>query len=317
MGEQETADIRWLASLSDEAFDAEMARRAAIEEAEELAREEAEDAEFERLAAIEEAEEAREAARLDQELDDLIAELDEQIRQERKAEYSIEETPEERAERKRVKELKRAKKAAKRPAAGKQLKLAKTPTFSRVRVLEWGSAREANRPIERHLLGTDATVWTDPEGDGDDPFVTVDARGLLFGERLVTIPDDALVEILALPRYAGDPRDLIENLGTVKAPPGAAGHMVTPEGFHPLVWDNDSLHADVMGWNDPENSVVRLLCALAVAPVGDSALTEQLLAALRARYTWLRKHKDTYPPKDYPWRKGPELHWRAVRWLVP
>ncbi len=200
-----------------------------------------------------------------------------------------------------------ARAAAKATAVGKVMKLRKVPTFSRVRVIGWGSVEEVDEDIT-FAVDDVVTVWTKCASSSNS-FSATDVRGV-FGtdHELQWLPDDAKVEIVDLPRFAGDPKVLTRDLKPVPAPAGSrgtqmpgVGTLVTRDGFHPWIWENELVFSPVQGWDDPETSVEVLLCALNVAPdLGD--LRTQLLAAIRARYARMRKLKDTYPPREYPWR---------------
>lgn len=180
------------------------------------------------------------------------------------------------------------------------MKLQKVPTYSRVRVRDWGSIEEVDDEVSFNVDDV-VTLWTNCV-EPDNTFAAVELRGVLGATpELQWLPEDAKVEIVELPRFAGQPDDLLRGLKPMKAPEGSKGVLVTADGFHPLVWNCDPLFSPVQGWSDPETSVEVLLCALNVAP-DDGVLRPQLLSALRARYARVVKDEDTYPPRHYPWR---------------
>ncbi|MBB6037758.1 hypothetical protein [Phytomonospora endophytica] len=152
------------------------------------------------------------------------------------------------------------------------------------------------------VAGDVVTVWTRCEED-ENPFALVQIRGLLHGHRgLVWLPEDAEVEIVDLPRYAGRPEDLVKQAKPVRAPAGSKGVLKTAEGWPELIWRSDIVYSPVQGWDDAEIAVEVLLCALAVAPDDDPSLKPMLLAALAARYAALQRDPQTYPTTRYPWR---------------
>jgi hypothetical protein len=268
-----------------------MAEFQAAAEAEEAAAYEAElDAEIRRLEDEAEAEFQAHQAEVQAEIDRLQAKMDADEAA-REARWAAEEA--EAAE-------KEGRAEKKGPAVGKVMKLRKVPTYSRIRVIDWGSIEEVDEEIS-FAVDDVVTLWTDCV-EPENTFAAVKLRGVLGGTpELQWLPDDAKVEIVELPRFAGQPAELVRDLKPTKAPAGSRGTIVTSDGFHPLVWECDLLFSPVQGWTDPETSVEVLLCAINVAP-DDGVLRPQLLAALRARYSRVVKDKDTYPPKRYPWR---------------
>lgn len=180
--------------------------------------------------------------------------------------------------------------------------LTKVPTFSRVRVTDWGSI-DGIEGIP-HTIDDVMTVWTRCHRD-ENPFVTVEIRGLLGpDEELVWLPEDAQVEVVEPVRYAGMPEDLIKEAKPVKPPKGSLGTFKTPEGWPELIWDSDIVCHAVQGMTDPQIEVETLMCGLAVAPTRDPDVRLMMLAALKARYAMVSKDPLTYPPERYPWRKG-------------
>lgn len=206
--------------------------------------------------------------------------------------------------------------AAKRaggPAAGAVMVLRKVPTYSRIRVIDWGSIEEVDDEVS-FTVDDVVTLWTNCV-EPDNTFAAVELRGVLGKSTdLQWLPDDAQVEIVALPRFAGQPDDLVRGLKPVPAPAGSRGVVTTSDGFHPLVWNCDPIYSPVQGWDDPETSVEVILCALNVAPE-DDFLRTQLLAALRARYSRVAKDEDTYPPSRYPWRGTLEPNRHLLKYL--
>jgi hypothetical protein len=79
----------------------------------------------------------------------------------------------------------------------------------------------------------------------------------------------------------------------------------TAAGWHPLIWESNTLFSVIRGWSDPEISVQIILCALAVAPDGGD-LRQMLLAGLKARYARVTREPNVFPPAQYPWRRQSE-----------
>ncbi|MEE6263502.1 hypothetical protein [Plantactinospora sonchi] len=187
--------------------------------------------------------------------------------------------------------------------------LATVPTFSRVRITGPGPTGRSDDGSP--AIGDVVTVWTRRVSD-ENPFALVELRGVVHGRRgLVWLPEDAEVEVVEPPRYAGRPEDLVTQARPVKAPEGSKGVMKTAEGWPELIWQSDIVFSPVQGWDDPEIAVEVLLCALAVAPDDDPQLRPMLLAALAARYARLQRDPRTYPVARYPWRNrtapGPDM----------
>lgn len=277
------------------AADQIMAKIEAIETVEEAAREAELDAEIARLEAEEEVEFQANQAYLQGEIYQLAAEINAEDAK-RDARWAADDL---KAAAKAAAKARKAKEKA--PAVGKIMKLRKVPTYSRIRVVEWGSIDEVEDEV---FFAVDdvVTLWTKCR-EPDNTFAAVEVRGVLGNSspELQWLPEHAKVEIVGLPRFAGQPADLVRDLEPMKGPQGSNRAYASPEGFHALVWDCDPVFSPVQGWSDPETSVEVLLCALNVAP-DDGILRPQLLAALRARYARVKKNKDTYPPKFYPWR---------------
>jgi hypothetical protein len=180
------------------------------------------------------------------------------------------------------------------------VQLAKVPTFSRIRVRDIGSVGQIEGVPD--TIDDVLPVWTKCTRD-ENPFATVEIRGVIDSAAgLVWLPDDAEVDIVEGPKYAGQPEELIKQVTPVKAPAGSQGAVASPEGWPQLIWESDIVHSPVQGWTDAEISVEVLMCALTVAPNDDPLLRPMLLAGLAARYANLVKHPRTYPPEKYPWR---------------
>ena len=181
--------------------------------------------------------------------------------------------------------------------------LTAVPAFSRVRVHDFGSVEEI--VWVPPILDDVVTVWTRCE-TAKNPLSAVEIRGVITGGHgLAWLPEDAKVSIVEPPQFAGMPEDLVKEARPVAPPEGSlSGGMVTPEGWPPLIWNNDLVFSPCQGWSDPETSVEVLLCALSVAPASDPELVPFLLAALKARYAVVKKDPRTYPPARYPWRDG-------------
>lgn len=264
-----------------------MAQIEAAEAAEEAAHEAELEAEIARLEAVEEAESEVSQAYLHAVIDEETAQNEARLAAEDAKDQD------EAAEKQR-KALENA------PTVERVLELRKVPTYSRGRVRDWGSVEEVDDEVS-FTVDDVVTLWTDCV-EPDNTFAAVELRGVLGSSpELQWLPDDAKIEIVELPKFAGQPADLLRGVKPMKAPEGSKGAVVTADGFHPLVWSCDLLFSPVQGWNDPETSVQVILCALNVAP-DDGILRPQLLSALRARYARVVKDKDTYPPMDYPWR---------------
>lgn len=182
------------------------------------------------------------------------------------------------------------------------MRVSEAATFAQVRVRDFGSVEWLDRPPS--TVDDVVAVWTRCQG-ADDPFATVEVRGVVGADgRLIWLPDDAVVEMVAPPRYADDPARLLAAPAVkVSAPAGSRGVMKTSEGWPPLIWESDMLHSAVQGWTDAEIAVSVLLCALHVAPE-TGMLRPMLIAGLRARYAKMLKHPDVYEPARFPWRDG-------------
>lgn len=297
-----------LDAAGDEAgSDRLIAQIEAMEAAEEAAREAELDAEIARLEAEAEAEFEADQAYLQAEIDRLNAESEAEDAA-REARWAVADAKA--AAKAEAKERKAQERA---PAVGKVMKLRKVPTYSRIRVRDWGSIDELEDEVS-FAIDDVVTLWTNCT-EPDNRFSAMEVRGVLGASpELQWIPEDAKVEIVALPRFADQPDVLVRGLKPTKAPEGSKGLVVTAEGFHPLVWSCDPLFSPVQGWDDPELSVEVLLCALNVAP-DDGILRPQILGALRARYSRVKKDKDTYPPKRYPWRGTLEPSRHLLRYL--
>lgn len=192
------------------------------------------------------------------------------------------------------------------------MKLQGVPTFSRIRVTDWGSVHW----IDDFPGAIDdvVTVWTQCQSV-DNPFATVEVRGVLDRHAgLVWLPDDAEAEIVEQVRYAGMPEDLVLLATPIEAPAGSKGTVKSADGWPELNWTSNTLYSPVQGFSDPELSVQTILCALNVAP-DEGDLRPMLLAALAARYAKVLKNPDTYPPERYPWRNGPVVDADTLAYL--
>lgn len=179
------------------------------------------------------------------------------------------------------------------------VRLADVSTFARVSVRDFGTI-DGIEGIP-HTIDDVVTVWTQCTND-ENPFVTVQIRGVISNGELEWLPEDAEVDVVEGPRFAGQPEELVREARPIAAPEGSKGLMKTPDGWPDLIWNSDIVYSPVQGWEDPELAVEVLMCALAVAPEQDPDLRPMLLAALKARYAKLRRDPDTYPPAAYPWR---------------
>jgi hypothetical protein len=196
---------------------------------------------------------------------------------------------------------------------GRVVELRAAPTYSRIRVIEWGSIDEVHEDVA-FTVDDVVTLWTRCVRAGNI-FAPVELRGVLGATpELLWLPEDARVEIVQGPRFAGQPAAIVRDLKPMRPPEGSKGSVITSEGFHPLVWDCDPVYSPVLGWSDPETSVEVLLCALNVAP-DDGLLRPQLLAALRARYAKVVNAEGVYPPERYPWRDTLEPSASMLKYL--
>lgn len=205
------------------------------------------------------------------------------------------------------------------PNGSKPIRLDECPHFCRAKVTALGSLDTSEE--DHALLGEVIIPWTGME-ESDDIFAEVEVRGVVTPTNdLWWLSGDAEVEVIELPRYAGQPEDLIPQAQPMGSPEGVKGktlggmHVDTPEGWHPLIWKCVRLHSAIRGWSDPEGSVEFILVALAVAPDIDD-LRPTLLAGLKARYARVKRLPEVYPPARYPWRRnktGPDtsmLAWK-------
>lgn len=198
---------------------------------------------------------------------------------------------------------------------GAVAELRNVPSYSRVRVVDWGSIEEVDDDVS-FTVDEILTLWTESK-EPTNNFAAVELRGLLGASaELEWLPDDARVEVVSLPQFAGQPDELTRDLKPIKSPSGGRGPLVTADGFHPLIWECDQLFSPVQGWSDPETSVEVILCALNVAP-DDGILRPQLLAALRARYSRVLRHSDTYRPERFPWRNTLTPSSSLLEYLTP
>jgi hypothetical protein len=186
------------------------------------------------------------------------------------------------------------------------VRLDKTPVFCVARVRDLGSVDTGAKDAE--LLSATIVPWTDLR-QGNDVFAEVTIRGVLTSPttELRWLSGDAEVEIVQRPRYAGRPEDLVAEATPLQSPTGVNGGAMpglrfdTAEGWHPLIWESNTLYSAIRGWSDPEISVQIILCALAVAPDEDD-LRPILLAGLKARYARVMREPNVFPPAQYPWR---------------
>jgi len=190
------------------------------------------------------------------------------------------------------------------------VRLDKTPVFSVARVTDLGSLDTGAKDAE--LLGATVVPWTDLR-QSNDVFAEVNIRGVLTSPttELRWLSGDAEVEIVQRPRYAGLPEDLVAEARSMQSPTGVNGGAMpgltfdTAEGWHPLIWESNTLYSAIRGWSDPEISVQIILCALAVAPDEDD-LRPILLAGLKASYARVTREPNVFPPAQYPWRRQRE-----------
>lgn len=168
------------------------------------------------------------------------------------------------------------------------MRLDKTPVFSVARVTALGSLDASAK--DPGLLGATIVPWTELR-QSNDVFAEVDIRGVLTPPttELRFLSGDAEIEIVQRPRYAGLPENLVAEATPMQSPAGVNGGAIpglsfdTAAGWHPLIWESNTLFSAIRGWSDPEISVQIILCALAVAP-DDVDLRPMLLAGLKARY---------------------------------
>jgi hypothetical protein len=190
------------------------------------------------------------------------------------------------------------------------VRLDKTPVFSVARVTDLGSLDTGAKDAD--LLGATIVPWTDLR-QSNDVFAEVNIRGVLTSPttELRWLSGDAEVEIVQRPRYAGLPEDLLAEARPMQSPTGVNGGAMpgltfdTAQGWHPLIWDSNTLYSAIRGWSDPEISVQIILCALAVAPDEDD-LRPMLLAGLKDRYARVTREPNVFPPAQYPWRRQRE-----------
>ena len=148
--------------------------------------------------------------------------------------------------------------------------------------------------------------WTDLR-QSNDVFAEVDVRGVLVppATEFRWLSGDAEVEITQPPRYAGLPEQLVAQARPVQSPAGVNGGAMPgltfehAQGWHPLIWDSNTLFSAIRGWTDPEISVQIILCALAVAP-DDGDLRPMLLAGLKARYARVTRQPNVLSPGALP-----------------
>lgn len=179
--------------------------------------------------------------------------------------------------------------------------LASAPSFSRVRVLDLGSAGQLSHVPE--TTDDQVVVWTGLEPD-EKVLATVGVRGVLDETHgLVWLPADARVEVVDWVRFAGDPQDLVE----ATAPKGSVwvGDDQAPVKAWPaIIAASELVSSAVSGEFDAETSVEVILCALAVAPDWDPTVDQALRAALAKHYVDVVDDPETYPPDQYPWRQA-------------
>jgi hypothetical protein len=89
----------------------------------------------------------------------------------------------------------------------------------------------------------------------------------------------------------------------MQSPAGVNGGAIpglsfdTAAGWHPLIWESNTLFSAIRGWSAPEISVQIILCALAVAP-DDVDLRLMLLAGLKARYARVTREPNVFPRRS-------------------
>jgi Protein of unknown function (DUF2510) len=201
-------------------------------------------------------------------------------------------------------------------ASGQSLKAAsarldKTPVFSVARVTALGSLDTSTK--DPGLLGATIVPWTELR-QSNDVFAEVDIRGVLTPPttELRWLSGDAEIEIVQRPRYAGLPENLVAVATPMQSPAGVNGGAMpglsydTAVGWHPLIWESNTLFSAIRGWSDPEISVQIILCALAVAP-DDGDLRPMLLAGLKARYARVTREPNVFPPAQYPWQSEADI----------
>jgi len=175
------------------------------------------------------------------------------------------------------------------------------PAFSRVRVADFGTVSEIEDVVLENGIDDEVAIWTRCVRAAN-PFATVEMRGVLDRHAgIAWLPDDAQIQIVQWPRYAGRPEVLADSAEPVEPPEGSRGSVATPQGWPRLIWNSDLVFTPVQGWDDPQTAVETLLCALTVAPYDEPGLRPMLLAALKARLARVTKDPRTYPPEEFPW----------------
>ena len=112
---------------------------------------------------------------------------------------------------------------------GSGVKLQQAPCYSRIRVQSFGSVQWLGGDFVGAVDDV-SVLWTECVAL-EDPFATVEIRGVLdAAEGVVWLPDDAEVEVVDPPRYAGMPADLAALATPVQAPQGSQGLMKTADG---------------------------------------------------------------------------------------
>jgi len=195
-------------------------------------------------------------------------------------------------------------------AAGQAIRLGEAPFFCKAKLTALGSLDTPKS--DSALLGQTVVPWTRLSETGD-VFAVAQIRGVVTpsGE-LQWMSDDAELEILDPPRYAGQPEDLIPQAdasphpggGTEKKP--GSGLRLLPYDLkrHPLFENQFNLVQAVEGRGKLDQNVEYILAALAVSP---EELRPVLLAGLRARYAELQRKPELYPPAKYAWRLRPSV----------
>jgi hypothetical protein len=169
------------------------------------------------------------------------------------------------------------------------LRLDETPIFSRVRVTAVGSLSTSHE--DSKLLGDTVITWTSLESSGD-AFAEVDVRGVLTcRSKLRWMAGDTEVEMIELPQYAGMPEDLVLQARPIASPKGDA---LSDDEWPPLIRHSYPLRRVANEWDDYDDAVEVILCALSVAPdAGD--LCPMLLALLKANHARVVRHKYRQP----------------------
>lgn len=109
-------------------------------------------------------------------------------------------------------------------------------------------------------MGATIVPWTELR-QSNDVFAEVDIRGVLTPPttELRFLSGDAEIEIVQRPRYAGLPENLVAEATPMQSPAGVNGGAMpglsfdTAAGWHPLIWESNTLFSAIRGWSDPKS----------------------------------------------------------------